>query len=88
MTTSTFFLGIAIVAALAGVAFSIGIVSFLLQRGEKINWIFIRVMILKYIGQYRDITIQETGKTGPLYHAYIIAMNTALVFAVIGMVLR
>jgi len=88
MAVSTFFLGLAIIAAIVGIASSIGIVSFLLQRGVKINWVFIRVLILKYISQYRAITIQETGKPGPLFYTYIIAMNTALAAAIIGMVMR
>lgn len=80
---------IAIVSALCGVVLAMMIVNALQKRGVKINWIFLRILILsKYLGQYRDITRQETGRTGPLFYLYIIAMNLALVTAIAGLVLR
>jgi len=88
MTTSTLFLSLAIISVLVGMASAMRIVAYLQRRGEKINWIFIKVMILKYIHQYHRLTTRETGKPGPLFYSYIIAMNTALVAAIIGMVFR
>jgi hypothetical protein len=76
------------ISALIGVASSIGIVAYLQRRGQRINWIFINVFILKYVHQYHGLTTQETGKPGPLFYSYVIAMNTALVAAIIGMALR
>ncbi len=82
-----FFL-LAIVCALWGIVSSIVITSFLLNRGVKVNFLLLRIMILKYISQYRSITIQETGKPGFWFYSYIIAMSCALVSAVIGIVLK
>jgi len=79
---------IAIMSALWGVVSAVMIADFLQKRGTKIRWLFLRVMILKYIGQYRDVTRQETGRTGPLFYSYVIAMNLALVTAIVGLVLR
>jgi len=85
---STLFFALAIVSALSGVVSSIVITSFLSRRGVKINFLFIRVLILKYIHQYRKIRLQEIGKPGPWFYSYIISMNLALVFTVVGIVLK
>ena len=81
--------GIAIVSALCGVISAVMIASALEKRGVEVNWIWLRLLILtKYIGQYRDITRQETGRPGMLFYSYIIAMNMALFMGVTGLVLR
>ena len=85
---SNLFLALAIISAACGVVSSIAITSFLSMRGIKINYLFINVLILKYGHQYRKITMQEAGKPGPWFYSYIISMNLALVFAVIGIVLK
>jgi len=89
MNLSDILLVVVIVSALWGVASAVLIAEALRKRGVKINWVFLRFLILsKYLGQYRDITRQETGRTGPLFYSYIIAMNLALVTAIAGIVLR
>ena len=88
-TLSTILLSIAIVSAMCGVASTVMIAVSLQKRGYKVNWIWLRVLILsKYLGQYRDVTRQETGRPGPLFYSYIIAMNFALVTGIAGLVLR
>ena len=84
--TGTIFLILAIISAWWGIMSSIMIVSFLKKRGIKINYFLLRILMLKYIHQYHQITRQETGKTGPWFYSYIIAMLLALVFVVIGTV--
>ena len=64
------------------------ITAFLARRGVKINYVFIKVLILKYIHQYRKITMQENGRPGPWFYSYIVSMNLALVLAVIGIMLK
>ena len=89
MNVSDILFAVAIVSALWGVASAVLIAEALRKRGVKINWVFLRVLILsKYLGQYRDITRQETGRSGPLFYSYIISMNLALVTAVAGIVLK
>jgi len=63
------------------------IASFLSRRGIKVNYVFIRVLILKYIHQYRKITMQEKGRPGPWFYSFVISMNLALVFAIVRIVL-
>jgi hypothetical protein len=85
---SFLFLVLAIVCVLWGVVSSIAIASFLSRRGIKINLLFFRVLVLKYIYQYHQITKQENGKPGPWFYSYIISMNLALIFAIVGLALK
>jgi hypothetical protein len=71
-----------------GVISSINIALFLAKRGTKINFLFFRVLVLKYIHEYYKITKEENGKPGPWFYSYILSMNLALVFAVIGVLLK
>ncbi len=82
------FFGLAIISAIWGVVSSIMITSFLSRQGIKINWIFLRIMILKYIHQYSKITSEKTGKPGPWYYSYIFSMILALIFVIIGLFLK
>ena len=85
---STLFFVLAIISAICGTVFSLMIASFLSKHGIKINYVFLRLYILKYIHQYRKLTMEEDGKPGNLFYAFIVSMNLALVFAVIGIILR
>jgi hypothetical protein len=79
---------LAILSAVWGVASSIVIASFLSKRDIKINWLFFRILVLKYIHQYHQITKQENGKPGLWFYSYIISMNLALVFVIVGIVVK
>ncbi len=88
MFLSNFLIGIALVCVAWGIVSSLVIADALQKRGTKINWVFMRILIFKYVGQYRDVTRTETGRTGPWFYSFIIAMNLALVTAVVGLILR
>jgi len=79
---------LAIVCVLCGVVSSVLIIAFLSKRGTKINYLLIRIYIYKYINQYRKITIEETGKVGPLFYSFIISFILALIFAMVGVLLK
>jgi len=70
------------------VIFSMMIVQEVSKRGVKINFVLLRLYLIKYISQYKQITLKETGKTGPLYYPCIVSVNLALVLAIAGLVLR
>lgn len=88
MFLSNALLGIALVSVAWGVVSSLMIADALQKRGTRINWIFLRILIIKYVGQYRDVTRTETGRTGPWYYSFVIAMNVALVTAAVGLIIR
>ena len=79
---------LAIVSVVLFVVFSIMIVHQLSERGVKINFFLLRVYLIKYIHQYKQLTLKETGKIGPLYYPCILSINLALVLAVIGLILK
>jgi hypothetical protein len=85
---STLFFVLALIGVACGIATSIMIASFLSKRGVRINYLFIRLFIFRYVRQYRKITIEETGKPGPLFYWFITSWNLALVFAIVGIVLE
>jgi hypothetical protein len=70
------------------VIFSIMIVHELSKRGVNINFILLRLYLIKYIHQYKQLTLKETGKIGPLYYPCIVSVALALVLAIVGLVLR
>jgi len=70
------------------VIFSMMIVQELSKRGVKINFVLLRLYVIKYISQYKQITLKETGKIGPLYYPCIVSVILALVLAIAGLTLR
>jgi hypothetical protein len=85
---SYLFFILAILSAAWGVASSIVTASFLSKRGIKINLLFFRILVLKYIHQYHKITRQKNGKPGPWFYSYITSMNLALIFVILGIVAK
>ena len=70
------------------VVFSIMIVNEVSKRGIKINFLWLRLYIIKYIQQYRKLTLEESGRVGPLFYPCIISVNLALILAVVGLILK
>ena len=85
---SDFFLVLALPCALVGVGLMVAIAGALQSRGYKINWVFLRLFILGYIGKYREVTLRESGRPGPLFYPFVIAMNSAQLFTILGLALR
>ena len=78
---------IAIACVCLYVIFSMMIVHQLSKRGVKINFFLLRLLIIKYIHQYKQITLEESGKVGPLYYPCIVSINMALVLALVYFIL-
>jgi hypothetical protein len=70
----------------AGVA-SVLIARYLQVRGVKVNYFLLRILIIKYLSQYREMSRNETGRVGPLFYHYVIPLLTALVLAIVIIVL-
>ena len=62
------------------------IINELLKRKQKIDFVFIKLMLPVYAHRYKKITLEETGKVGPLFYHWVIAINTALVLAIAAIV--
>ena len=67
-----------------GIVAGMLIFSALQKRGEKVSFIWIRLMLPLYVYRYAQMTRAETGRVGPLFFHYVVAFNLALVAAVIG----
>jgi hypothetical protein len=63
------------------------IVHQLSKRGVRISFFWLRLYIIKYLHQYKKITLEETGKVGPLFYPCIISVNMALVLAIVSFIL-
>ena len=88
MTLSTMFLVFGLIAVSIGIASFMAIVSFIQQRGVKINWFLIKLNMPRYVAKYREMTIRETGRPGSLFYLFVIFMNLALVTVILGAVIR
>jgi len=81
-------LGLALVFVGLFIILSIMIVNEVSKRGIKINFFLLRLYIIKYIHQYRKLTLEKSGRIGPLYYPCIISVNLALILAVVGLILK
>jgi hypothetical protein len=88
MITADILFGLAIFFVICFVVFSILIVAALDKRNIKINFLWIRFLIFKYVNQYRKITLEENGKVGSLFYLWIFSINLALVCTVVGLIIR
>lgn len=53
------------------------------NRSVKVSFLLLRLMAPKYASQYRKMTKEETGKTGPLFYHWIVSINAALAAAIL-----
>jgi hypothetical protein len=84
----TIFLALAVPCVVAGIVLMMSMAGAVHARGYPTNWVFIRLYIFKYVAQYRRLTIQESGRPGPLFYPFIVSMNLGFLFAILGLVLR
>lgn len=73
--------------AVVFVVLSILIVRELAKRDVKINILFLRFLMPKYVHDYKKITEKESGKPGPLFYPWIISINLALLCFILFLVL-
>jgi hypothetical protein len=74
--------GLLLVCATWAVTASLLMVRELERRGLPVNVVWLRLSLLQHLHQYRRITRQETGHTGPLFYHYTIPLNVALLATV------
>ena len=86
MNFTIFLAVLAFIAVAWYIVSGIMIVSELQKRKQKINFIFIKVMLPIYAHRYKKITFDETGKVGSLFYHWVIAINTALVLGIAAII--
>jgi len=67
---------------------SILIIGEVRVRGIKIHWLWLRILIIKYVHQYRKLTLAETGRIGPLFPLWIVSINGMALFAIGALLLK
>ncbi|HOW85835.1 MAG TPA: hypothetical protein P5119_01585 [Candidatus Aminicenantes bacterium] len=72
----------------SAIVFSMMIVHEVSKRGVKINFFLLKLYVVKYVDQYKQLTLKETGKTGPLYLPCVGSYVSAFVFAIIYLISR
>jgi len=82
------FMSLAIFCAIVNIVFSALILDKLRKRNIKINYFLIRLLLPKYVYQYKKITREESGEVGGLFYGWIVSIDAALIFAVAGLVVR
>ena len=88
MELTNFFIAVTAIAIVWFIVSGGMIVNELMKRNQKIKFIIINMMLPVYIQRYKKITLEETGKIGALYYHAVIAVNTALFFAVATIILK
>ena len=78
----TILVGLLLVCAIWAVTAAVLIARDLEKRGIPVSFVWLRLMIVKYLDQYSKITREEKGRVGPLFYHYVVPLNVALVLAV------
>ena len=78
----------AVFCVLFSVVFSMMIVHELRKRNYKINFFLLRLMIIKYVNDYKKITIAEQGYPGYLYRLYLLSLQLTLLFVIMGIIVK
>jgi hypothetical protein len=73
-------LGLAVISGITGLIISFRAASYLGRHtNTKIDYWDVRFHGLKYLKQYRELTIKENGKPGGLYAAGVVAFTLFVV---------
>jgi hypothetical protein len=67
--------GLAVIFGISSLLISFRAAFHLSKHGTKINYWDVRFHPLKYFKQYRELTIEENGKPGSLFYAWIVTMS-------------
>jgi hypothetical protein len=67
--------GLAVISGIFSLVISFMAASHLSKHGTKINYWNVRFHMLKYVKQYRELTIEESGKPGSLFYAWLVTIS-------------
>lgn len=76
-------MGLGVVCVVWAVVAAILIAADLRRRGMAVSVVWLRVMILRYLHEYAQVTREETGRVGPLFYHYVVPLNIALVLVIV-----
>ena len=82
------FLYLILFFAIIYVVSSMMMVSKLKEWGIKIDYLWLRLKIISYANQYKEITGKEAGKTGILYYLWMTSINCALICLILFLITK
>ena len=85
MNLSSFLLTLAVLCAVWAVTSAVLITVELDRRGIRTSFLLFRLLLFRNLSRYREITRNETGKVGPLFYSYVIAINAALLLGLVAL---
>lgn len=62
--------------------------DFLRRRSVKVSFVLLRLLMFSYVSQYKEVTVQETGKVGPLFYHWVVSINIALAAVILMLLAR
>lgn len=88
MTPYHLMIALAAVCAVSFIAVTIVAVGKLQNQGQKINYLFIKLVFPVYVHRYNQMIREQTGKSSPLFTAWLIAINGTWIFALFALLLK
>jgi hypothetical protein len=82
-TAVGFLIALGLICVVWAVVAAVLIAGSLHKRGMTISFVWLRLMVLKYLHEYARVTREETGHVGPLFYHYVVPLNVALVIVII-----
>lgn len=79
---------IAIMCLLGFVVSNVMLMNELRKRKVKVNFFLYRILIFKYLNQYKKLTVEETGKPGEVYYLFITCAIGMGVFGIITILIK
>ena len=75
---------LAVLCGLWAALSAVSIAHALHRRGLMTPAPLIGLFVFRNLRSYRAITLAETGRTGPLFYSYVVAINLAVVLVLIA----
>lgn len=78
----------AITGAIWATAAAVMIASFLDKRGVKTPFILFKFYLFRNQRLYKEVTLKESGKIGPLFYQFVVSINAALILGLAALAIR
>lgn len=88
MSLSGMLLLLAVVCVIWAVVSAVLITASLDRRGIKTPFPFMGALIFRNLIRYKEITLKESGKVGPLFYSYVVPVNAALILVLAALAVR
>ena len=76
-------IAIGVICVIWAVVAAVALAADVRKRGVSVSFVWLRLMVLKYLHQYARLTREETGHVGPLFYHYVVPLNVALLIFII-----